>query len=431
MKKNYRKIWGVVLSLCLIMGLTGCTTYNNFKAAFFPGDKVAQEHTVKIAIYEATSGQNSSQGEEEVLGIELAHELYGTALDKKVELIYGDNQSNMYVGETVIQELLSQKPSFVLGSCGETVSLMASDYIKAASTPAITISASNPLLTANNEYYFSATFAETRQGDALADFAYTARNKDVVATVKMVNDDLATATIKRFTNRMKKLSENSGSVVGNYTLPADSTDYTQIIEQIRSSGAKAVFLAVSPSVAQTFMEQVVELRMTHVLFLGTRSWNDEKLLEFAKQQEKLEIAYPSDFSQRVTTPMSAIFVQAYKEKYGEDAEPSEAAAVAFDAYLLAIEAIERAQEKVMDTTEEDLKNQYEEGAALKAAILELKTAKETGIPSGRQIKEAMYEIKDFEGASGVFSYKGKNEPSKSITINHLVGGQEKPTFTSN
>lgn len=431
MKKRYKKIVGVVLALCLAAGMTGCTTYNNFKAAFFPGDKVAQEQTIKIAVYEATSGQNSSLGKEEVVGIELAHDLYGTVLDKNVELIYGDNQSNMYVAETVMEELLSQGPSVVLGSCGETVSMVASRYLKAASIPGITISATNPLITANNDYYFCATFAETRQGDAMADFAYTNQKKDVVATVKMVNDDSATATIKRFTNRMKKLSGSSGSVVGNYTLSVDQIDYTDVIEQIRSSGAKAVFLAVSPTVAQTFLQQAVDLRLTHVQFLGTRAWNDEKLLDFVKEQEKLDVAFPSDFSQQVTTPTSAVFLKAYKEKYGENAEPSEASAIAFDAYLLALEAIEQAQAKAMETTEEDLKKQYESDAALKAATLELKTSQETGIPSGRQIRDAMLQIEDFEGASGIISYDGSNEASKSVTINHLVNGQERPAYTVN
>lgn len=247
----------------------------------------------------------------------------------------------------------------------------------------------------------------------------------------MSNDDLATATIKRFTNRIKRLSENSKSVVGNYVLPKDSTDYTNVIEKVRSSGAKAVFLAVSPAIAQEFMRQAVELRMTHVLFLGGRSWNDENLLEFVSGQEKLEIAYPSDFSQRVTTPMSAVFLKAYKEKYGSEAEPAEATAIAFDAYLLAMRAIETAQAEVMAVTEEDLKEKYEGDAALKAALLEWQAAKETGIPPTRWIKDAMSNIKGFEGASGIITYNGKNEASKSITINYRVGAEERPAYTAN
>lgn len=428
MKRNRKIAVSCLLVLAMVCSMTGCTTYNNFKAAFFPGSKAEQEQTIKIGIYEATSGKLSDQGKAEVKGIELAHDLYGTVLDKKVELVYGDNQSSMYVGETVIQELISQNPSVILGSCGETVTLMASDYIKAASIPAITISSTNPLITANNEFYFTATFAETRQGDALADYAFTGRGKDVVATVKLSSDDTATATIKRFTNRMKKLSENDRCIVGSFELPQDTGDYTDVIEKIRESGAKAVFLAVPPSTARAFLQQAVDQRMTHITWLGGRSWDDEDLLNFVKSQKKLDIAYPSDFSQKVSTARTEEFVKAYKEKYGEGEEPSEATAVAFDAYLLALQAIEDAQNTVMELTEEEVRSRYETEATQKAAIAEWKQARETGIPTGRQIKLMLEQIKNFQGASGIISYNGKNEAAKSITINRISGGQEQPAY---
>lgn len=424
MKRHFKKIMCCILALSMVLGLSGCTTYNNFKAAFFAEEQVAKEQTIKIGVYESITGQNSEQGKEEVRGIELAHELHPAVLGKKVELIYADNQSNMYVAETAIQELLSQKPSVVLGSCGETVTLVASDFIKAASTPAITISATNPLITANNEFYFSATFTETRQGDALAEFAYTDNMKETVATVKLANDDAATETIKRFTNKMKKLTDNKKCVVGSYTVATDTVDYSETIEAIRSSGAKAVFLAMQPSTAEAFLQQAVDQNLTHILWLGGRSWTDEKFLQFVKSQPKLEVGYASDFGQEVTNTMSAKFLEAYQAKYGVDAAPSEAAAVAFDAYLLALQALERAQEVVMETTVEDLAEKYETEAALKAATEELLAAQESGIPSGRHTKMALQAIKDFEGASGTISFSGKNEATKTITVHHIDEGAE-------
>lgn len=123
------------------------------------------------------------------MGIELAHDLYPTVCGKKVELVYGDNKSDIYTGETVIQELISaNSPSVILGSYGETLTLIAGKYAKASNIPAITISSTNPLITTNNDYYFSATYSETRQGDALADFAYTSQKKIVAAAVKNEDD---------------------------------------------------------------------------------------------------------------------------------------------------------------------------------------------------------------------------------------------------
>ena len=159
----------LVLILCMACGFTlsGCTTYDNFKIAYLGGSPEVQEPTIKIGVYEPLSGAYKQYGTDESKGIELAHELYPEVLGKKVELIYADNRSNMYDAETALSELMSQSPSVVLGSYGEVLSLVASDYMVASSTPAITITCTNPLITTNNDFYFTASFSLAKQGAAL------------------------------------------------------------------------------------------------------------------------------------------------------------------------------------------------------------------------------------------------------------------------
>lgn len=428
MRKGLRKVLCLVLAVSLTAGLTGCTTYNNFKNAFFSDGKASSEKTIKIGIYEPMTGQYKEQGKEEVTGIELANKLYPTVLGKKVELVYADNKSNMYDGETAIQELLSGSPSVVLGSYGETLTLVASDYIKATNTPAITVSSTNPLITVNNPYYFSAAYTETRQGDALAEFAYTSQKKDVAATVRLANDDAAVATIKRFTNKIKKLTGLSKSAAGNFVIPADSQDYTETIEKIRSSGAKAVFVALQPAAAKSFMEQCVKNNLTHVLFLGTKSWNDKDLLKFLQNNTKLHAAYCIEQSQANTSELSDIFMDAYKKEYGDDSEPTGNMAVAFDAYVMALKAIEDAYNNLLDSDVEEMAAEAKSNGEALSIRNAYQKAMEEGIPNGTHIKEALNNITDFKGASGVINYGGNNEPTKSISINHIQAGKEMPVY---
>lgn len=431
MNKCRKRILSLVLVVCLTAGLTGCTTYTNFKNAFFGTDTVAKEKTIKIGVFEPTSGSMKTQGKEEVMGIELAHDLYPTACGKTVELVYADNKSDMYEAEAAIQELISSNsPSMILGSYGETLSLIAGKYIEAANIPSITISSTNPLITANNPYYFSATYSEARQGDALADFAYLSQNKDMVATVKLENDDTATATIKRFTNRMKKLTENNRCVVGSFTLSTTSADYTETIEKIRESGATAVFLAVPPTVAKEFLTQAQEQKLPYMLFLGTRSWGDKDFLEFVKANKQLHIGYPAEQATNNETAMSQKFMEAFRTKYGEDAELSQRTVVAFDAYLLAVTAMDRAMQTVRDTDPDTIAQNSATDAEARAKKEAWQAARETGIPSGTQIKDALNGIDNFEGASGVINYKGKNEATKSVSISHIANGTELPAYVS-
>ena len=431
MNKCRKRILSLVLVVCLTAGLTGCTTYTNYKNAFFGTDTVAKEKTIKIGVFEPTSGSMKTQGKEEVMGIELAHDLYPTACGKTVELVYADNKSDMYEAEAAIQELISSSsPSMILGSYGETLSLIAGKYIEAANIPSITISSTNPLITANNPYYFSATYSEARQGDALADFAYLSQNKDMVATVKLENDDTATATIKRFTNRMKKLTENNRCVVGSFTLSTTSADYTETIEKIRESGATAVFLAVPPTVAKEFLTQVQEQKLPYMLFLGTRAWGDKDFLEFVKANKQLHIGYPAEQATNNETAMSQKFMEAFRTKYGEDAELSQRTVVAFDAYLLAVTAMDRAMQAVRDTDPDTIAQNSATDAEARAKKEAWQVARETGIPSGTQIKDALNGIDNFEGASGVINYKGKNEATKSVSISHIANGTELPAYVS-
>ena len=428
MRRGLRKIISLALVVSLMAGLSGCTTFNNFKNAFFSDGKTETQRTIKIGIYEPMTGQYKEQGKEEIAGIKLAHKLYPSVLGKDIELVYADNKSNMYDGETAIQELLSGSPSVILGSYGETLTLVASDYIKATNTPAITISSTNPLITVNNPYYFSAAYTETRQGDALAAFAFTSQKKDVVAAVRLANDDAAVATIKRFTNKIKKLTGSGKSAAGNFVISPDSQDYTETIEKIRSSGAKAVFLAMQPATAKAFMEQCVKNNLTHVLFLGTRSWNDKELLKFLKKNPKLNAAFCAEQPQSGTSELSEIFLKAYKTEYGENSQPTGNMAVAFDAYVMTIRAIEAAYNNLLDSDVEELAAKAgSEGEAMSIRNAYQK-AIEDGIPNGTHIKDALNKISDFQGASGVINYNGNNEPTKSISINHIQAGEDMPAY---
>lgn len=430
MKKKITAVICLVLSVSL---LAGCTTFNNFKNAFFGAgseDAAPSERTIKIGVFEPLTGENKEQGNLELMGIQLANEMYPEVLGKKVELIVADNQSDIYVAETVVQELVSQQPSVVLGSYGETLTLIAGDAVKANNIPAIAITSTNPLITVNNQYYFCATYAESKQGDALADFVYTEQKKTKAATVKVAGDDTVTANIKTFKDRMESLSVDENAIVGSFELPADSNDYSAVIEQIESCGAEAVFLDVSPKIAMGFFDQAEKANLSSVLFVGPKSWNDESFLSYIEKEGQFNIGYAADFSTNTTvTEMSEKFIKAYKEKYGEDAEPAQKTAVAFDAYLMAIAAIEDAYDNTMSYSMDEYAALAATEAEGKAMKDEWGSTRETGIPAGKAIRDAIKRIEGFKGASGIITYGGTNEAIKTIEVVYHAKGVLKDSFT--
>ena len=177
------------------------------------------------------------------------------------------------------------------------------------------------------------------------------------------------------------------------------------------------------------MKQAADAGLTNVLYLGTRAWNDSDFIKFVQENPQFNVAFPTEQGQNAETAISETFLSAYKALYGDSAEPSERTAVAFDAYCLALDAIERAYAAVQAEDPDRIISNAATEAEGRAAKEAWQTAMDTGIPTGTQIRKALSETTDFQGASGVINYAGKNEATKSITISHYKAGREMAAYT--
>jgi ABC-type branched-subunit amino acid transport system substrate-binding protein len=142
-------------------------------------------------------------------------------------------------------------------------------------------------------------------------------------------------------------------------------------------------------------------------------------------EKAFDIGYTSDFAvDAKMTNMSETFIKAYKAKYGQNAEPTEAMAVAFDGYIMARAAVEKAYNDILATDFEalakDSKVTQEQIKKIRTDWLE---TQQYGFPSGSLIREALANLKNFEGASGTIRYEGTNEPNKTIVVNHNLKGE--------
>ncbi|MBR3756040.1 MAG: ABC transporter substrate-binding protein [Firmicutes bacterium] len=401
--RNLRNIAIAAVLIFAMVAMTGCTTFNNFKAAFFEETGLKSD-TIKIGVLEPQTGNDSKMGNEEIRGIELAHKLKPNVLDKDVELIFEDTQSSIYVTETAVTDLIAKAPAVVLGSYGDTVTLIASQMLGEAKIPAIAITSTNPLITVNNPYYFRVSFTDASQGKVLADYVVEKLKLKKAAVIRMDRDDTTVELVSKFKSRMRHLTGTESSVPLTIDVKVDTKDYTEMLEQIRDSEVKAVFMPVNLTVAQAIMEQADKLEMTDITFIGPKDWHGDEMLLFAKKHPNLSISVASDFVSTVedeenkenqdveTTSVYEEFVEAYQAEY-TGAEPTEAAALAFDAYMIAVNAIE--------------KNGKIEAESLKDAI-------------GKT---------EYSGASGKITFDDTGEPKKPINVDIVKDGKYVSVFT--
>lgn len=387
----------VMVVIGAILSITSCTTYQNFKETFF-SEKGKTADSVTIGVLEPQTGNDSEKGQMEIQGIELANKLVPEVLGKKIELVYADTQSSIYVAETAAADLADKKPCVVLGSYGDAVSLVAGQIFNEEKIPAITITATNPLITENNEYYFRVTFTDASQGRAAAYFAYDYLKAEEAAVIRIQDEDTATELVSQFGKTFRRLTENDDGITATIDIPKDAKDFTEYIQELKQSGAKVVFAPISLKNAEKLFEAADKLGMTDVTFIGPKDWHTEELMRLQQEYPGIKIAAVSDFTSSMAEGTEASelyddFLAAYEKEYGEG-EPPEAAALAFDAYMIAVDAIENA-----------------------------------GTVDGEAVKNALQQTAGFEGVSGEISFDDSGEPTKTINIDLIENNKFVSVYT--
>lgn len=384
MNRTYlKRIGAVFITAALIVSMTGCATYDNFKTEFITGES---NDVIKIGVFEPMSGTDKEAAAKEIEGIELAYGLHPTAEGKNIELVYADNRSDIDAAQTAIEDLVKKKPAMVLGSYGNANSLVASEYLGNYGIPAITMTNTNPIITSTSSYYFRICFVDTYQGTALAQYVYDDLKAKKAALMVPSNDEQAAVISQKFMNRLISLTDRDSCIAANVEYEHGSEDFSQQLNIIKKSGASVVFLPGSMDDAEKILEQAAEAGLD-VTFIGTDSWNIEKLKDMAEDGLKSRVAFTkvSDIEAVDSNNKYADeFFEAYENIYGTDSIPDSACALGYDAYMIAVEALGEAGSDA----------------------------------SGRELRDAISRMK-YRGASGNITFNSKGDATKSVTIYSL------------
>lgn len=391
-----RKIAAVAVTAVLtVTMLTGCTTFNNFKEAFLQQKKIS-DVTIQIGIYEPMSGADSDAAKAEIKGIELAHEVYPNIGGKIVELVYSDNSSDIDAAETAINNLISKKPDIILGSYGSVYSMIAGKPVNDAKIPAIAITNDNPLVTKNYPYYFRVCYVDSNQGDLLAKYVLEQKQETTAGVLIPNNDDVAMAMATTFVDRIEAETENEDAITAYETYKPGQKDFTKPLKAIQESGVKSVLLPGDSADSANIINQAADLGMD-VMFLGPTDWSSKEFRsELSSSVSKEHLAFVNFFTADDTINQeSEKFLEAYHEKYGKDKEPEDSVALGYDAYLIAINAVNDAGND----------------------------------PSGNDIRKVLASAKEFQGASGNITFNTEGDPLRSAQISTWEGKKIVSTYT--
>lgn len=385
MKKKKLIRTSALLLICalLLASLTSCTSWDNFYNAFINKEEDA-EKIIRIAAFEPLTGNEAREAEDEVEGIRLAHSLFSTARGAKIELVWFDNKSDTESAKLAAAEIARDETILmVIGSYGNTLTVASADIFTEAGLPSVNATSSNPLIS-NTTSFVCASATDAFQARAAAEFAVNKLGKESFAAVYSTSDDLSKIRAQEFA----RYCEQTYKI---HSIPViavnEGADPYYIAKAIEASGADTVYMPTDVAVQETLSAKTDELGLS-LTWIGGNAWRAVKTPD---------LYYTSDFDPFLDiTPMSKALREIWQHRFGSANVPSEEAALGFDAYLMAINAIENAED-----------------------------------PSSREsIAAALMQIDGLEGSTGVISISKNGSPVKSVQVYRTEDDGDELVFTA-
>ncbi|MDR1569788.1 MAG: ABC transporter substrate-binding protein [Oscillospiraceae bacterium] len=294
------------------------------------------EDTIKIGIFEPITGSYAGGGAMEVEGYELAKELYPTVLGLPVEFVIADNKSDKVEATNAAASLVSSGVVAVLGSYSSGLSLAGADVFTEAQIPALSGTATNPMVT-QNDWYARICFIDPFQGTMLARYAVDQGYKKI-AIIQEIESEYAIGLSTYFQQEVAKHEGYEITSIGNFV--NTDQDFSTLLTDALKSEPDIIMTPVgyAPSAA-LIVKQARELGYTGPIF-GGDTLDAPELYEIAGEYAEGVIFTTFYDSAQPATEKTSEFLDAYRAKYGK--EPSGTNIMCYDAYLCLLNAIETA-----------------------------------------------------------------------------------------
>ena len=333
-----KKVLALVLAaMMLVMCVASCGEKT-------PAGITVTGDTIKIGVFEPTTGENGGGGMQEVIGIRYANSVVPTVTvggkEYKIELVEVDNQSDKTAAVTAASNLITEGVIAVLGSYGSGVSIAAGETFRSAGVPAIGCSCTNPQVTSGNDFYFRVCFLDPFQGTVMANYAYATKGLKKAYVIYQNGDDYSTGLANYFMQAYK------GELVGQSTYNTNESDFNAYITAAKAANPDVVFIPSSIQTAGLFIKQAREAGLNCEIMAGD-TWENQTIIDNAGKKNCEGVSLSTFFDENDTG--ASDFVKGYKAFLNSDKNNltlnggndtvAAVSALGYDAYMTVIEAL--------------------------------------------------------------------------------------------
>lgn len=328
-----------IIILSITVYLMGCSKDSDLAASSMK--KEAEKDVIKIGIVEPLSGQYEEFGKKEKEAFDLAHAKYGEVLGKEIQLIYADNKSDLLQTKKVTEDLAKQGVVAILGSYGDILAMGAGEVCKESNIPIIGVYCDNPLITKGNSANFRVNPTFLLQSKIMARYSYKSGHKKVAIIVDESNNGLMSMG-QEYLNNFNELSkaEKEKSVLEfGYS---NKDEALAVIEKLLQYNMSSIYLLSTNEDAPDIIKAIREAKI-NVPIMGNNHWNpDEIVNNLGQMSEGITLCSFENEAVDLTDTIENL-KKDYYSKYGEDAVFNDQVMYAYDAYILLLDAINRAQ----------------------------------------------------------------------------------------
>ncbi len=376
-----KKKFGLLLLIFVLVAssLVGCSQSQDTSSG-------GSSDVIKIGVFEPMTGANAAGGQMTVEGIELANEARGEVLGKKVELVIVDNKSDKVEAANAASRLIEKdEVAAIIGSYGSSLSMAAGDIVKKAEVPAVGCSPTNPLVTLNNDYYFRVCFIDPFQGTVMANYAVNDLGAKTAAVIQDVTQDYSVGLSKYFIDAFKELTGDENSIVEISSYNTGDQDFSAQLTNVKAKNPDVIFAPGNYGESALLIRQARDLGIDAPI-LGGDTWESPEFLSIGGDAVE-GIVFSTHFTaESPVTDVSKVFLDAYREKF--DKEANAFAALGYDAYMVIMDAIEKA-----------------------------------GSADPKAIRDELAKIEGFVGATGNITLDENGDAVKSAVINKVENGE--------
>jgi branched-chain amino acid transport system substrate-binding protein len=340
---------------------------------------VHAKEVIKLGLITPLTGDVKTFGESSKNAFLIAIEDYSKTGKYQITPVIADDRNDATEGTNAALKLITQdKVAGIIGPLTSKIAIPVSGIADKNKVPMITNAATSPKVTIydgkRKPYVFRSCFTDPFQGSVVANFALKDLKARTAAVLYDVGNDYSKGLAEFFKTTFEK---GKGTILAYESYQKDDVDFSALITKIGTKKPDVIFLPDYYNKAALIARQIREKGLKAPL-VGGDGWDSPDLIKIGGSAI-IGNYFTNHYSPERKDKIAEAFIAKYKQKHG--AVPDALAALAYDATMIYLQSLDKAQK----ATPED-------------------------------VMKVLADLKNFKGVTGTISFDKNGDPVKSAVI---------------